>query len=199
MTASVGAALMGIWSLTTTGGAAALQPAASPRDARAARRLADAVLGDRGADHDRDRERRDLRARRPGSSTCGSCSASRSRSTSWLAFAVAVPADDRLDRDARLPPRRGLRPLPSGLGGRQPASSSRSGRSAASSSRSRSCPTGSSRISWALAPTWGMSALRDAALGTSPWADIAMCVALSVVYAAVGLAAAPLLPAAGTS
>jgi ABC-2 type transport system permease protein len=42
-------------------------------------------------------------------------------------------------------------------------------------------------ISWSLAPTWGMNALRSAALGTSPWADIGMCVALSVVYAGIGL------------
>jgi hypothetical protein len=32
-----------------------------------------------------------------------------------------------------------------------------------------------------------MAALRDAALGASPWDDVAMCVGLSVVYAVVGL------------
>lgn len=42
-------------------------------------------------------------------------------------------------------------------------------------------------VSWLFAPTWGMNALRDAALGSgSPWDDIAMCVALSVVYGALG-------------
>ena len=42
-------------------------------------------------------------------------------------------------------------------------------------------------LSWVFAPTWGMNALRDAALGSdSPWDDIAMCVGLSVVYGAVG-------------
>ncbi|MSO96306.1 MAG: ABC transporter permease [Thermoleophilia bacterium] len=42
-------------------------------------------------------------------------------------------------------------------------------------------------ISWFVAPTWGMSALREAALGNaSPWDDIGMCIALSVVYAAAG-------------
>jgi len=42
-------------------------------------------------------------------------------------------------------------------------------------------------ISWVFAPTWGMNALRDAALGSgSPWGAIAMCVALSVVYGALG-------------
>ncbi len=42
-------------------------------------------------------------------------------------------------------------------------------------------------LSWLVAPTWGMAALRAAALGdASPWDDIAMCVGLSVVYAAIG-------------
>lgn len=43
-------------------------------------------------------------------------------------------------------------------------------------------------VAWALAPTWGMSALREAATGSSAWDDIAMCVLLSVVYAALGAA-----------
>jgi ABC-2 type transport system permease protein len=44
-------------------------------------------------------------------------------------------------------------------------------------------------LSWVFAPTWGMNALRDAALGTgSAWDDIAMCVALSIVYGALGAA-----------
>jgi ABC-2 type transport system permease protein len=42
-------------------------------------------------------------------------------------------------------------------------------------------------LSWALAPTWGMNALRDAALGGSPWGDIAMCLGLSVAYGVLGL------------
>jgi len=42
-------------------------------------------------------------------------------------------------------------------------------------------------VSWLFAPTWGMSALRGATLGTgSPWADIAMCGVLAVVYLLVG-------------
>jgi ABC-2 type transport system permease protein len=42
-------------------------------------------------------------------------------------------------------------------------------------------------LSWVLAPTWGMNALRDAALGQgSPWHGVAMCVALSVIYGALG-------------
>jgi hypothetical protein len=41
--------------------------------------------------------------------------------------------------------------------------------------------------SWAFAPTWGMRALRHATLGSgSPWADIAMCAALSVAYLVAG-------------
>jgi ABC-2 type transport system permease protein len=42
-------------------------------------------------------------------------------------------------------------------------------------------------ISWALAPTWGMNAIREAALGGSPLPDIAMCVALGGVYTLVGV------------
>ena len=32
-------------------------------------------------------------------------------------------------------------------------------------------------VAWVLAPTWGMSALRNAALGGSAWPDIGMCIA----------------------
>jgi len=43
-------------------------------------------------------------------------------------------------------------------------------------------------LSWLAAPTWGMRALRAAALGgSSPWDDIAMCVVLSAVYGAIGM------------
>ena len=47
-------------------------------------------------------------------------------------------------------------------------------------------PTWVEPIAWVLAPTWGMSALRNAALGTSAWPDIGMCVLLSIVYAVLG-------------
>jgi ABC-2 type transport system permease protein len=43
-------------------------------------------------------------------------------------------------------------------------------------------------ISWVLAPTWGIRAIRESAVGGAPLADIGMCFALSAVYA--GLAAA---------
>ena len=43
-------------------------------------------------------------------------------------------------------------------------------------------------ISWAFAPTWGMRALRDSALGGNPWPDIAITLLLGLVY--VGIAAA---------
>ncbi|MGH3111119.1 MAG: ABC transporter permease [Gaiellaceae bacterium] len=42
-------------------------------------------------------------------------------------------------------------------------------------------------ISWLLAPTWGFNAIRESALGGTPWPDIAMCVLLSGVY--LGIAA----------
>ena len=51
-------------------------------------------------------------------------------------------------------------------------------------------------LSWVFAPTWGMNALRDAALGTgSAWDDIAMCVALSIVYGALGAGLLRCVPA----
>lgn len=40
-------------------------------------------------------------------------------------------------------------------------------------------------ISWALAPTWGVDAIREAALGGSPLAEIALCLALGLGYVAV--------------
>ena len=42
-------------------------------------------------------------------------------------------------------------------------------------------------ISWVLAPTWGMEAIRDAALGgSSAWPELAVCAALGVAYLALG-------------
>jgi ABC-2 type transport system permease protein len=41
-------------------------------------------------------------------------------------------------------------------------------------------------ISWLLAPTWGVRAVREAALGGNPWPEIAMCLLLSGAYLAVG-------------
>lgn len=42
-------------------------------------------------------------------------------------------------------------------------------------------------ISWALAPTWGMRAIRASVLGGNALPDIGMCLALSLVYAAIAL------------
>jgi ABC-2 type transport system permease protein len=42
-------------------------------------------------------------------------------------------------------------------------------------------------ISWLLAPTWGMNAIRDAATGGAPVADIAMCLLLGAAYVALGV------------
>ena len=41
-------------------------------------------------------------------------------------------------------------------------------------------------IAWLLAPTWGVQAIREAALGGTPWPDIAMTLALGAVYLALG-------------
>jgi ABC-2 type transport system permease protein len=39
-------------------------------------------------------------------------------------------------------------------------------------------------LSWAIPTTWGMAAIRDAALGVSPWGHLGLCVAVGLVYAA---------------
>ncbi len=41
-------------------------------------------------------------------------------------------------------------------------------------------------ISWVLAPTWGMEAIRDAAFGGNAWSAIGMCALLGLGYLAAG-------------
>ncbi len=41
-------------------------------------------------------------------------------------------------------------------------------------------------LSWVLAPTWGMEAVRNAALGGEVWPGIAMCILLGAVYLVLG-------------
>ena len=41
-------------------------------------------------------------------------------------------------------------------------------------------------ISWALAPTWGVDAIREAALGGNPLPEILLCLALGGAYVAIG-------------
>jgi ABC-2 type transport system permease protein len=41
-------------------------------------------------------------------------------------------------------------------------------------------------LSWVLAPTWGVRALREAALGGDPAFDVFMCVALGALYLVIG-------------
>lgn len=41
-------------------------------------------------------------------------------------------------------------------------------------------------ISWVLAPTWGMSAIRAAAEGRTAWLDMAMCLGLAALYGLIG-------------
>jgi len=43
-------------------------------------------------------------------------------------------------------------------------------------------------IGWLLAPYWAFTAIKESALGLSPWDDIGMCAALSVAYLAIGSA-----------
>jgi ABC-2 type transport system permease protein len=42
-------------------------------------------------------------------------------------------------------------------------------------------------ISWALAPTWGIDAIREASLGGSAWAEIALALGLGAVYVVLGI------------
>jgi ABC-2 type transport system permease protein len=41
-------------------------------------------------------------------------------------------------------------------------------------------------IAYALPPTWGMRAIREAAAGGSPWRDVLICLALGLAYGVVG-------------
>jgi len=41
-------------------------------------------------------------------------------------------------------------------------------------------------LAWALAPTWGMNAIRESALGGSPLDDLAACLGLGLGYVALG-------------
>jgi ABC-2 type transport system permease protein len=43
-------------------------------------------------------------------------------------------------------------------------------------------------ISWLLPPTWGVSAIRAAALGGSPWGDVLLCAVTAAFYALIGTA-----------
>ena len=42
-------------------------------------------------------------------------------------------------------------------------------------------------FSWILAPAWGMNAIRESALGGSPWPDLALCLALGGAYVLAGV------------
>jgi ABC-2 type transport system permease protein len=42
------------------------------------------------------------------------------------------------------------------------------------------------KIGWFLGPYWGFRAVRQAALGGTPWTQMAMCVLVSAAYVAVG-------------
>lgn len=42
-------------------------------------------------------------------------------------------------------------------------------------------------ISWALGPTWGMNAIREASMGGTPFPDVAVCFALGLGYLALGV------------
>jgi ABC-2 type transport system permease protein len=41
-------------------------------------------------------------------------------------------------------------------------------------------------LSWVLAPTWGVRALRESALGGNAWTEIGMCLVLAAAYLVIG-------------
>lgn len=47
-------------------------------------------------------------------------------------------------------------------------------------------PTWVTWISYALPPTWGMRAIRAAAVGDSPWRDVLLCLGVGLAYGVVG-------------
>jgi ABC-2 type transport system permease protein len=49
-------------------------------------------------------------------------------------------------------------------------------------------PSWAEPLSWLVAPTWGVRAVREAALGGTPWFDVAMCAALGAIYLVLGAA-----------
>ena len=42
-------------------------------------------------------------------------------------------------------------------------------------------------ISWALAPTWGMQAIRESATGGTPVPDLLVCLGLGALYTGIGV------------
>ena len=47
-------------------------------------------------------------------------------------------------------------------------------------------PGWSHPIAWVLAPTWGVRAIREAALGGTPWPDVGITLALGAAYLVIG-------------
>ena len=42
-------------------------------------------------------------------------------------------------------------------------------------------------LAWALAPTWGMNAIRESALGGAPLDDLGLCLGLGLGYVVLGV------------
>lgn len=45
-------------------------------------------------------------------------------------------------------------------------------------------------VSWLLPPTWGVNAIREAALGGTPWPDLLLCLVTGAAFALAGILAA---------
>ncbi|MGZ8694967.1 MAG: ABC transporter permease [Gaiellaceae bacterium] len=183
--ASLGAGVMGIWSATSTTAGSAMQRRVLARDARGARRVAVALRARPApGDHRHGDDRPLLHGRHARLGAPFLRHRPHDRQLARLRPGRA--GDGRLDRLRRLP-------------------------AAVSFVRYRTAwalgnlleypvwlvcgflvpiallPDWVRPISWLLAPTWGMSAIRESALGVTPWPDAVMCLALGGAYVALGV------------
>ena len=99
-----------------------------------------------------------------------------------LAFAVAIPACVLAIGMLGLITLRDVRPLPRGVLARGGHAVPGLDRDRAARAAHACCPAFVGKVAWFLAPTWGFRAIQEAALGGSPWPDIGMCLVVSVGY-----------------
>ena len=172
--ASLGAAVMGMWSATSTTAGGAMQRergrARSSCSSRTPTHFASSCSRDPRHGHDRDLQ--------PGrDAPLGTLPVrDRAHGPPPAPLRASIVGNRAHVRRARLRLRGQVRPFPRSLGAREPlrvprVADRRLPRAA------RVFPGWVRPISWVLAPTWGMNAIRESALGGSPVTDLLMCVA----------------------
>ena len=102
-----------------------------------------------------------------------------------LQLAVALPVDDAQPRSARAPARLDVRPLPAGERVLEPARVPGLARDGPPRAADAAARLGRPDRVGAFAD-WGMRAIREAAFGGSAWPEIGLCIALGLVYLALG-------------